>query len=1000
MNQNQSGTTMTEYVAVKGFVRHDLKICFETEKTVQLALEQCQKIEEKQCQEAGVRFSGKGGTGYFIPKYQIAFEESDSYYPDSSEDKKGRTFLKPDRHLLTQEQARFLFIEKWDFFSSIKGLSTDKDKKSLIFIGKPKFFICCQGGKIDIRTETGELKHDDKSAHEIPCCSLTKDEFFKNLRSGAYKLLNRNNENNSDIIKHNKIIDIINKYYTPYVSAETIEQNDVPKILQNYQECTQKLIQLCNIRQETLNQAFEEYLQSEPHLNMLRTQVVLYAILHADKFRTDLPEFPFTEIERNGRGNWELFHDASDTSPLVKLNQRYTSRNPVSDYQENGIVGIDFGTKSTVVSSINDENEVKLIRIGSSNYQVKTDRRDYENPTVLEFIDIKSFLRAYYSSETNGRPYTSWKDIRNSYSASGALTSNDTTSNELDRFLSDIKQWCGDTSGTRILSICDTKGTAITFPSFQQCDEFKPFSEYDIVDPLEIYAYYLGLVINCNNEIYLNYQLSFPITYNKDIRNKMIESFERGLKKSLPEAILNNSELMQDFHVQAVRSEPAAYAICALDEYSFKPTPDQKEFYSVFDFGGGTTDMVFGIWRLSDKSNRDERNFDSIIEQFNQEGDHHLGGENLLELLAFEIFKANSSTLNKDGKIYCFTRPAECMSFPGSERLIQNESRSARRNTIQLVKALRPLWEGLKAYIPSEANNAENRAEKLLKGYQLKEKIDFLDTGYIETELEDENGNKNSVKIYLDSEEPSIFVDIISILENRIERGIISYFHALETALEDERAENISIVRLLLAGNSCKSPIVGKLFEEYIKKWTETHNHIEIKLYHPLGMKKYADEVRPDAESRSDAPDRPTGKTGVAYGLIKRSIYVHEEIDATDEAKFKFYLGHISENNFKVVINRDEDYGKWFYFGYPASGNFDLFYTNLPDAVSGKLSEKRVKRAVCRVRTPDRDKDIYIRLVTPDTIEYGMGAICSEPEGTPVSDEIQVTSLGMVHLIS
>ena len=34
MNQNQSGTTMTEYVAVKGFVRHDLKICFETEKTV------------------------------------------------------------------------------------------------------------------------------------------------------------------------------------------------------------------------------------------------------------------------------------------------------------------------------------------------------------------------------------------------------------------------------------------------------------------------------------------------------------------------------------------------------------------------------------------------------------------------------------------------------------------------------------------------------------------------------------------------------------------------------------------------------------------------------------------------------------------------------------------------------------------------------------------------------------------------------------------------------
>ena len=47
-----------------------------------------------------------------------------------------------------------------------------------------------------------------------------------------------------------------------------IEQNDVPKILQNYQECTQKLIQLCNIRQETLNQAFEEYLQIKKYYKL------------------------------------------------------------------------------------------------------------------------------------------------------------------------------------------------------------------------------------------------------------------------------------------------------------------------------------------------------------------------------------------------------------------------------------------------------------------------------------------------------------------------------------------------------------------------------------------------------------------------------------------------------------------------------------------------------------------------------------------------------------
>lgn len=42
-------------------------------------------------------------------------------------------------------------------------------------------------------------------------------------------------------------------------------------------------------------------------------------------------------------------------------------------------------------------------------------------------------------------------------------------------------------------------------------------------DPIEIYAYYIGLYINNmfdSNGIYLNYILSFPVTYEKAIRDK------------------------------------------------------------------------------------------------------------------------------------------------------------------------------------------------------------------------------------------------------------------------------------------------------------------------------------------------------------------------------------------------------------------------------------------------------------------------------------------------
>ena len=115
-----------------------------------------------------------------------------------------------------------------------------------------------------------------------------------------------------------------------------------------------------------------------------------------------------------------------------------------------------------------------------------------------------------------------------------------------------------------------------------------------------------------------------------------MRSFEKGLKKSLPATIVNNPEIMKRFHVNGEISEPAAYAVCALQEYGFEPEDDEEIFYGIFDFGGGTTDFDFGLWKQSSK-----RRYDYTIENFGADGDEYLGGENLLEMLAFEVFKAN-----------------------------------------------------------------------------------------------------------------------------------------------------------------------------------------------------------------------------------------------------------------------------------------------------------------------------------------------------------------------
>lgn len=80
----------------------------------------------------------------------------------------------------------------------------------------------------------------------------------------------------------------------------------------------------------------------------------------------------------------------------------------------------------------------------------------------------------------------------------------------------------------------------------------------EVIDPIELYAYYIGLYINnMNNGIYMDYVLSFPVTYERKIREAILKSFSRGIKKSLPESILNDTELMKKFNVQAGTSEPA-----------------------------------------------------------------------------------------------------------------------------------------------------------------------------------------------------------------------------------------------------------------------------------------------------------------------------------------------------------------------------------------------------------------------------------------------------------
>ena len=372
--------------------------------------------------------------------------------------------------------------------------------------------------------------------------------------------------------------------------------------------------------------------------------------LSIDKERINTDDYQENILLDPNVGHWDL--KEQDKKELKEiLGKNVYKRDPKKDINQGGIVAIDFGTKSTVVVYQKDSENILPMRISGEKLNREVRNTDYENPTVIEFRDIDKFLKDYNAKV--GRPETKWQDITISHTAFGNLT--EVSSEYFDSIISDIKQWTA--SKNQKIILVDRKEKEILLSPYLELNE----KSKDYLDPVELYAYYIGSYINnMINGIYLEYYLSFPVTYEKAIRERILKSFEKGIQKSLPIEIQGNKDLMKKFRVRHGANEPAAFAVCALSKLEIEPkTEEDKVYYGVFDFGGGTTDFDFGIWKYSEE----EDLYDYELEHFGAGGERYLGGENILKELAYKVFTDNSSNLRKNQIQY--TRPEWCDELVG-----------------------------------------------------------------------------------------------------------------------------------------------------------------------------------------------------------------------------------------------------------------------------------------------------------------------------------------------
>lgn len=750
---------------------------------------------------------------------------------------------------------------------------------------------------------------------------------------------------------------------------------DLPKMFSDWidnkldSETFEKLLKsdnLSNIRCK-INECLSRY--NFDNLRRVLQKDLENRYLNIDKIRSNMTPLSKSILSDPNKGDWEVYEDVLLNNWLNTNDCEdfyFFARNPKLDIKRNAVCAIDFGTKSTVVA-IRDKDE-RLLRIGNGNSYSDLRKEDFENPTFLYFQNFNKFNEDY--KKRIGRPFTKWRDVLVSHEAASKFYDEIDDEKSYYATFNELKQWANTKNRHQIL--IDKSGNRVKLNSYLN------LTSKDTFDPIELYAYYLGLYINnYNNGIYLHYTLSFPVNYGVKIQEKLLNSFERGLKKSLPPTILSDSNIIEEFEIYAGASEPAAYAISALETYGLEPNSNEEIAYGVFDFGGGTTDFDFGIER---KPKDGRRRFDLV--QFGKGGNPYLGGENLLQLLAYEVYKCNESEMRRHQ--IQIVLPAKGRMQSGLESLVLENSRAtneAYTNMRILMEVLRPIWEETEGY------------------------------------LDEFNEGRKTVKLYIEQDGSLIGKDIrlninVELLREILAANILDGVNGFINQMMDTFANknlNTYPIHIFLAGNSCQSKLLQELFvrelmakcNDFInnnkKKNKNSNNSILYKLYPPLGTNFDINSLRHIFNTKdektllrnilygenlliNDSLDRvKTGKTGVVFGLLrsrrggKDIRIINENITDENEITFPYYLGVEYDNHvFRTVIPKSISYDKWEPFEWADEDRFELHYTSDDRALTDSIPISETESIVCKIKKCDIDenKKVFIKRIGIDKIQY------------------------------
>ncbi len=759
-------------------------------------------------------------------------------------------------------------------------------------------------------------------------------------------------------------------------------------------------------------------------------------LLEGDFVRARLPVLEEAYLHDPKKGLWELYQPKPPLGKEwleMRLQEPWEARNPERDLRKGGVVAIDFGTSSTVVAC-REQGKTALLRVGITDFFRKPVPEDYQNPTIMEWVNLPNLMAAWNAEAY--RPMVRWDDCHFSHTALASYRQHEADQRMVASILTNIKQGPLLEKANQIpLRISDQNtGTdmelSASIPQMPVHGQRVSVSSNDPLDPIELYAYYLGLFINSRSSgLFLEYYMTFPVTYPKKVKRRILASFARGLMRSLPLSLMESPH-MRRFSVREEASEPTAYAACALSELGIPPT-GQGTAFAVFDFGGGSTDFDFGLYRLPTPK-EEEQGYEHVIEHFGASGDMYLGGENLVHHIAFLTFVQNLD-LCREWQI-SFTTPPEADLFPGHEMFI-DRSQTAQTNTTLLMAKVRHLWENFQWPTATEAENGQKTGSRrrsdiisdllhhaiLDADFTLDPRIPcFAEADNrlpITLELLNRKREKVSVQLVVDRNAINQF------LVKRVGKGIYQFFIAMHQAFV-RRGESPKEVHILQAGNASRALLVQALYAMLLQhnmfRWTPPagearRNPVMESIRQSLPLFDSDADMRfivhrpPEGDPQN--PYRPTAKTGVAIGLLRlipgeTLLAIHTVskrrpadkgkpgsgdnlpvVEHIQESPFRWYVGRLKSGCFKPVVLQNDPYGEWHELGVPTRRAFTLIYSTSPRSALGELRrgvpdlrEKTLTFGVGMER-----KRLFIQAIGPAAVEIGLAdsleQVLQNPEG-------------------